>query len=90
MYDANVENTLHNRIMLASVRRALRGLTPQQRLIFLLKHHEGMTYPEIAKAVGCSEGTAKKAVARALTKLREQMQVEVKANDGVPCVAGEY
>ena len=86
----NVESTLNNRILFAHVMRALAQLTPRQRLIFLLKHHEGMTYEEIAAAVGCSTGTAKKAVARALGKLREQLNVDVQAGECVPCAAGEY
>lgn len=86
----NVESTLNNRILFANVMRALAQLTPRQRLIFLLKHHEGMTYEEIAAAVGCSTGTAKKAVARALGKLREQLNVEVEPSECVPCAAGEY
>jgi DNA-directed RNA polymerase specialized sigma24 family protein len=56
----------------------------------VLKHQEGMTYEEIARVVGCSTGTAKKAVARALTKLREQLQLNAEANECVPCAAGEY
>jgi len=86
----NIETTLNNRILFARVIEALGQLTPRQRLIFLLKHHEGMTYEEISAAVGCSTGTAKKAVARALQKLREELQVEVPANECVPCAAGQY
>ncbi|HSQ24078.1 MAG TPA: sigma-70 family RNA polymerase sigma factor, partial [Pyrinomonadaceae bacterium] len=48
----NIESTLNNRILFANVMRALAQLTPRQRLIFLLKHHEGMTYEEISAAVG--------------------------------------
>jgi hypothetical protein len=44
-------------------------------LIFLLKHQEGMTYEEIAKAVGCSTGTVKKSVSRTVTKLRQRLGV---------------
>ncbi len=86
----SVETTLHNRILFARVMRALSQLTPRQRLIFLLKHHEGMTYEEIAAAVGCSTGTAKKAVSRALVKLREHLHVDEQANEYVPCAASEF
>jgi len=86
----NVESTLNNRILFANVMRALAQLTPRQRLIFLLKHHEGMTYEEIAAAVGCSAGTAKKAVARALGKLRAELNAEVQESECVPCAAGQY
>ncbi len=73
------ETTLHNRILAERVMQALSELTPSQRLIFLLKHHEAMTYEEIAKAVGCSTGTAKKSVSRAVRKLREHLDIEVQS-----------
>jgi RNA polymerase sigma-70 factor, ECF subfamily len=76
---SNSETTLHNRILAERVMQALSELTPPQRLIFLLKHHEGMTYEEIAKAVGCSTGTAKKSVSRAIRKLREHLDIEVQS-----------
>jgi RNA polymerase sigma-70 factor (ECF subfamily) len=71
------EKALFNRIMARTIFQALAELTPQQRLIFLLKHHEEMTYEEIAKEVGCSTGTAKKSVFRAVIKLREHLHIDV-------------
>jgi RNA polymerase sigma-70 factor (ECF subfamily) len=71
------EKALLNRIMAQTVIEALSELTPQQRLIFLLKHHEEMTYEEIAKEVGCSTGTAKKSVFRAVIKLREHLNIDI-------------
>jgi RNA polymerase sigma-70 factor (ECF subfamily) len=76
---SNSETTVHNRILAKKVMQALSELTPPQRLIFLLKHHEGMTYEEIAKAVGCSTGTAKKSVSRAVRKLREHLDIDVQS-----------
>ncbi len=76
---ADSENALLNRIMIEKVMQALSELSSQQRLIFLLKHHEGMTYEEIAKAVGCSTGTAKKSMSRAVIKLRERLNVDVQS-----------
>jgi RNA polymerase sigma-70 factor (ECF subfamily) len=86
----NPEHSLHDRILLQKVMGALGQLTPRQRLIFVLKHQEGMTYEEIARLVGCSTGTAKKAVSRALIKLREQLQPDAGSNECVPCAAGQY
>ncbi|MFS8086719.1 MAG: RNA polymerase sigma factor, partial [Acidobacteriota bacterium] len=86
----NSETTLHNRILFERVMDALSELTPHQKLIFLLKHHEGMSYEEIAGEVGCSTGTAKKSVSRAVAKLRLHLDVDVQANDCVPCAAGQY
>ena len=77
MTSANAETSFNNKIMAARAMRALAELTPPQRLIFLLKHHEGMTYEEIAKAVGCSQGAAKKSMFRAIAKLREHLEIEV-------------
>jgi RNA polymerase sigma-70 factor (ECF subfamily) len=73
----NSETNLNNRILAKKVMQALSELTPSQRLIFLLKHQEGMTYEEIAKAVGCSTGSAKKSVYRAVAKLRQHLGIEV-------------
>jgi RNA polymerase sigma-70 factor (ECF subfamily) len=84
------EHLLHDRILVQKVMVALGQLTPRQRLIFILKHQEGMTYEEIAKVVGCSTGTAKKAVARALVGVREQLHVTPEPKDCVPCAAGQY
>jgi RNA polymerase sigma-70 factor (ECF subfamily) len=84
------EHMLHDRILVQKVMVALGQLTPRQRLIFILKHQEGMTYEEIAKVVGCSTGTAKKAVARALVRVREQLHVTPEPKDCVPCAAGQY
>jgi RNA polymerase sigma-70 factor (ECF subfamily) len=74
---ADSEKALLNRIMAQTVIQALSELTPQQRLIFLLKHHEEMTYEEIAREVGCSTGTAKKSVFRAVIKLREHLNIDI-------------
>jgi len=86
---ANSETTFQNRILFASVMDAMSSLTPRQRLIFALKHQEGMTYEEIATAIGCSTGTVKKAVARAVAKLRVHLQVNAQPKDRVQCAA-EY
>ena len=68
--------TLDDQLLTGEVWRALGELPRQQRLVFLLKHEEGMTYEEIARALDCSPGTAKKAVFRAVTRLRARLCVE--------------
>lgn len=85
----DAEGDMHTKILLERVLEALGELTPQQRLIFLLKHREGMTYEEIAQAFGCSTGTAKKALFRAVVKLRQRLGVEATATEYEPCAAGE-
>jgi RNA polymerase sigma factor (sigma-70 family) len=60
-------------VLFESVMSALAELTPSQRLMFLLRHYEGMSYDEIASAMGCSSGTVKKGVSRAISKLRARL-----------------
>ena len=62
--------TVYNKVLFETVMNALAELTPTQRLMFLLRHYEGMSYDEIAAAMNCSTGTVKKGVSRAIAKLR--------------------
>jgi RNA polymerase sigma-70 factor (ECF subfamily) len=84
-----LEITLQNRLVVEKVVQALRAVTPQQRLIFLLKHQEGMTYEEISKELGCSIGTVKKSVSRTMAKLREQLGVSDASENYISCAATE-
>jgi len=70
------EERLQQQMMVEKVMEGLSELTSQQRLIFLLKHREGMTYDEIAQACAVSTGTVKKALFRAISKLREFLGVK--------------
>ena len=69
------EDGYQRRLMAGRVMRALGELTEQQRLIFLLKHREGMTSQEIADALDCSAGTVKKSLFRSIEKLRASLGV---------------
>ena len=83
-----IEEEYDQRILVERVFQALGELTAQQRLIFLLKHREGMTYEEIAKTFNCSTGTVKKALFRAVAKLRQQLGVEPAPLEYAQCGAG--
>ena len=69
--------------------QALGELTPRERLIFLLKHREGMTCDEIAKACGVSAGTIKKALFRTVRKLREKLGANTPADEFSQLAIGE-
>jgi RNA polymerase sigma-70 factor (ECF subfamily) len=73
--------TVYNKVLFESVMSALGELTPTQRLMFMLRHYEGMSYDEIAAAMNCSAGTVKKGVSRAISKLRAKL---VATNDDEP------
>lgn len=83
------EDGLHQKMMVDRVMGALEDLSPKQRLIFLLKHREGMTYEEISKASGASAGTIKKALFRTVCKLRERLGIGPEEENYSGVVAGE-
>jgi len=72
----DAEDEFERRLLVERVTRALGELSPQQRLIFLLKHREGMTCREIADSFNCSTGSVKKSLFRSLLKLRSALGVE--------------
>lgn len=59
-----------HRERLERVRNALRELRGEEQEVFLLRQNGGMTYEEIAEAVGIPLGTVKTRMRLALTRLR--------------------
>lgn len=53
---------------------ALRQLPRRQRECFLLRELQGLCVADTAKAMGCSEGSVKTHLSRALAALRERME----------------
>jgi RNA polymerase sigma-70 factor (ECF subfamily) len=77
------EEAYHRRQVADSVRGAIAELTPKLRLPILLKYVEGMSYDEIAEALGISMGTVSsrlnrghKMLARKLGHLRGEFAGE--------------
>ena len=85
---ADAEEGFHRKILSERVMRALGELSEQQRLIFLLKHREGMTSREIAEELGCSVGAVKKSLFRSVEKLRASFGVGADEDERVPLAAG--
>lgn len=84
----NMEDDLQQKMMVERVEASLSELTPQQRLIFILKHNEGMTYEEISASLNCSTGTIKKSLFRAVQKLRQHLGLSVESRNYLKCAAG--
>jgi len=84
------QENIYNKLLFESVVNALAEVTPAQRLAFLLRHYEGMTYDEIATAMNCSIGTVKKGVWRAIVKLRARLSPESDEQETLTSLASEY
>ena len=56
------------------VQRALEVLSDAQRQVFVLRHYEGLQLAEIAEALGCSVGSVKVHLFRAVRKLRCELE----------------
>lgn len=55
------------------LRQGLNKLSPRQRVIFTLRHHEGLALQEIADHLGLETGTVKSHLHRAVTTLRLEL-----------------
>jgi RNA polymerase sigma-70 factor (sigma-E family) len=55
----------------AALLAALRQLPPRQRAVVVLRYWEDLTDVQIAATLGCSPGTVRSQLSRALAKLRE-------------------
>ena len=59
----------------ATLLAALRRLPPRQRAIVVLRYWEDQTDTQIAAALGCSPGTVRSQLSRALAKLRDSPEL---------------
>ncbi len=55
------------------VREALHVLSRTQRAVFIMRHYEGLSLAEIAEELGCTVGSVKVHLFRALKKLRAEL-----------------
>ncbi len=55
-----------------TVRRALRELPTDQRVVLVLRYYEDLTEAEVARLLGCRPGTVKSRASRGMARLREQ------------------
>lgn len=68
----------------ARVRRALAGLAADQRAVLELAYFEGRSHGEIAAELGLPIGTVKSRLARALTRLRDELDVTSQESGTMP------
>jgi RNA polymerase sigma-70 factor (ECF subfamily) len=72
--DGTPHDALMNTEISARVANAVNLLSPQQKLVFTLRHYEGYKLSEIAKFMKCTEGTVKKQLFTAVRHLRGELQ----------------
>jgi RNA polymerase sigma-70 factor, ECF subfamily len=68
----STERKATNGLLVQQVIGMLETIPARQRLMFLLKHQEGLTCEEIAETMGTSVGTVKKTLFRVVDRLRQQ------------------
>ena len=67
---ADPERAMHNRQLGQRIETALGGLTPRERMVFELRHYQGLRLRAIGEALGTSEEAAKNCLFRATQKMR--------------------
>ena len=72
---ATTDEALEHSELHQLLRQAIQALPEAQRDAFLLHYDEELTVPEVARIVGCPEGTVKSRLATALQTIRRQMKV---------------
>lgn len=71
--DPSPERRALSREIRERLREAMKALSPRQRTIFLLKHFEELSIPEIAEVMSLDVGTIKSHLFRAAHKIRERL-----------------
>jgi RNA polymerase sigma-70 factor (ECF subfamily) len=72
--DPSPERRAMGREIRERLRAAMDALSPRQRSVFLLKHFEELSIPEIAELTGLDPGTIKSHLFRAASKIRNRLR----------------
>jgi RNA polymerase sigma-70 factor (ECF subfamily) len=67
------ERTLFGQEIRARIATAMERLSPRERIVFEMKHYEGLKLRAIGEALGTTEETVKNSLFRATRKLRSQL-----------------
>ena len=70
---ANPERKLWNRQLKERIEEGLQELTPRERMVFELRHYEGLRLRNIGEILGTTEDAAKNCLFRATQKMRSAL-----------------
>ena len=68
--EADPERALWNRQLKDKIENALQDLTPRERMVFELRHYQGLRLRNIGEILGTTEEAAKNCLFRATQKMR--------------------
>jgi len=68
--EADPERTMWNRQLARQIETGLKDLTPRERMVFELRHYQGLRLRNIGEVLGTSEEAAKNCLFRATQKMR--------------------
>jgi len=71
--ERTTDGDVHRREITERVAGALKVLSPRQRLVFTLRHYEGFKLREIADLMNVAEGSVKKYLFEATTRMRGEL-----------------
>ena len=71
---SNPERKLLGQEISAHIQAAMKQLSPRERVVFEMKHHQGMRLRAIGEVLGTSEDTVKNTLFRATRKLRASLE----------------
>ena len=80
---AGADRIAFNNVVVQQILQRLDEIPARQKLMFIMKHQEGLTCEEIADNFGTSVGTVKKTLFRVVDKLRKEFHTpEVPISEG--------
>ena len=68
--DSDPERSMWNRQLKSKIENALQDLTPRERMVFELRHYQGLRLRNIGEMLGTTEEAAKNCLFRATQKMR--------------------
>lgn len=71
---SNPEHTVGENQLREKISSLVEGLSPRQRMVFILKHYQQYSIKEIAEYLDCSEGSVKKQLFRAVSAIKNPLK----------------